>query len=77
MPEETFGAFLYWAVRGLVLFDNLRRLGAFKSHLGMGLSIGCTDENSTLWRPCFLLVHLGVLKTDTHPWLIQLHPVVD
>ena len=42
-----FGAFLYQAVRGLVLFDNLRRLGAFESCLGMGLSVGRADENST------------------------------
>ena len=43
----TFGAFLYQAVKGLVLFDNSRRLGAFESHLGMGLSVSRTDENST------------------------------
>ena len=42
-----FGVFLYQAVRGLVLFDNSRRLGAFKSHLSMGLSVGHMDENST------------------------------
>ena len=30
-----------------------------------------------LWRPCFSLVQLGVLKIDTHPWLVQLHPLVD
>ena len=36
----------------------------------MGLSVDHMDENSTLWRPCFLLVQLGALKIDTHPWLI-------
>ena len=39
----------------------------------MGLSDSRVNENSTLWRPCFLLVQLGALKIVTHPWLIQLH----
>ena len=39
----------------------------------MGLSDSRMNENSTLWRPCFLLVQLGALKIIIHPWLIQLH----
>ena len=56
--------------QGLGALDHLRRFGAFESYLGMGLSVDCTDENSTLWRPCFLLVQLEALKINTHPWLI-------
>ena len=56
--------------QGLGALDHLRRFGAFESCLSMGLSVNHTDENSTLWRPCFLLVQLGALKIDTRPWLI-------
>ena len=43
----TFGAFLYWDVRGLVPHDSLRRFGAFERSLGMGLNVGSMDKNST------------------------------
>ena len=56
--------------QGLGALDHLRRFGAFKSCLSMGLSVDRVDENSTLWRPCFLLVQLRALKIDTRPWLI-------
>ena len=56
--------------QGLGALDHSRRFGAFESYLSMGLSVDHMDENSTLWRPCFLLVQLGALKIDTHPWLI-------